>query len=145
MDNAVAKIDTSLESLLSGLNHNQREYLTLIAMNCDVVKARNLVNISDSTITGWRKSDDFCLKEMIVEKGDMNSEALTVYLDSKLPYVMHELVSICLSGGNGDKPHKDKEKAIEFFLKDLCGVSKHVNKEMGFYRFLEERKEVVNA
>lgn len=138
----VANTNRTLEGLLSGLTHDQRDYLTFVAMKCDVVKARKLANISDSSVTGWRKSEDFCLKEMIVERGELSTEALDLYLDSKLPYVINELLGICLSGQDGEKPHKDKEKAIEFFLKDLCGVSKHVSKEMGFYRFLEERKEV---
>ena len=134
----------SVEQLVEGLTSTQRDYLLMRAMGCSSDEARNILHINTDRLHNWKRSSPlFAAKLQTMEHSDGQwaRDALTIYLDINLPFVVHELLEICFSGsGRGlyEKPHKDKEKAIEFYLRDLCGVSKAVKKAYNFEHFLLE-------
>ena len=141
-DMVVYENNHSFSDILIGLNREQRNYLTFLAMKCESNDAMKLAKVRKEKKDKWMENSEFVSKELTVLENDFSTEALSIFLDTRMPFVLNSLVNICLSGEDGNRPSKDKEKAIEFYLKDLCGISKHVNKEMGFYKFLEERLEI---
>lgn len=142
-------LQQSLEEVVAGLTSIQRDYLLMRAMGCCNDEARHLLKIDTDRLQNWKKvSPLFLSKFAIIEASDGQwaKDALTIYLDINLPFIVHELLEICFSGSirsSYDRPSKDKEKAIEFYLRDLCGVSKAVKKVYNFERFLIEMKKEV--
>ena len=139
--------DEGIEIVIAGLTKEQRDYLLMLAMGCSNVDARRLSNVSEAQVRSWRRSELFCQKENSIEasEGEWKRDSLSIYLDTKLPFVVGELLTICMSGNNGGKPHKDKEKAIEFYLKELCGVSRAIAKSTNFEHFIIEMRREENA
>lgn len=140
-------VQQSLEEVVAGLTSTQRDYLLMRAMGCSSDEARHLTKVNTDRLHNWRRASPlFVSKVEIIESSDglWAKDALTTFLDVNLPFIVHELLEICFSGSDKssyDKPSKDKEKAIEFYLRDLCGVSKAVKKVYNFERFLIELKD----
>jgi len=132
----------NIESVMAGLPKEQRDYLLMRAMGCSVPDSRKLAVVTKNQVRSWRGNEWFCQKEAIVEasEGSWVRDSLSIYLDDQLPFVVSQLLSIILSGENGERPHKDKEKAIEFYLKELCGVSKAVRTSTNFEHFVIEMR-----
>lgn len=135
-------LQQDLDAVVAGLPREQREYLLVKAMGCGDSDSRKLSLVTKSQVDGWRKHDYFSSKETAIEssEGSWSRDALSVFLDGKLPYVIGELLGIIMSGADGERPHKDKEKAIEFYLKELCGVSKAVKASTNFEHFIIEMR-----
>lgn len=128
----------SLESLIEDATPLQRNFLILKAMGSDDSEAKRIADVSQRTLQYWQDDERFLSISAAVAIGDHKAEAIEMFLDHNLPSVLGELLLICTSGKNGERPHKDKERAIEFYLKDLCGISKHTDKSMSIAKILLE-------
>ena len=140
---------TELGEILGGLTSTQRDYLLFRAMGTTDMEARKILKISVDRLYGWKKSGLFYQKYRIIEESEEQwaKDAVLMFFDANLPFVVWELLQICYSGSEKsayDKPHKDKERAIEFFLKELCGISRNVAKSYNFEQFLVELKDENN-
>jgi hypothetical protein len=137
MSTALEVIPTkSLSELISKHSPLQKNFLILKALGSDDREARRLASVAESTYNTWKGEDAFKNTLVAIYDGHFHTEAIELFLDTNLPTVLGELLLICTSGSDGERPHKDKERAIEFYLKELCGVSKHVEKSMSIAQIL---------
>jgi len=123
--------DDKLKKLLEPRTPKQREYLTCLALGASRIDARRMVSVSDSSLDNWSKDLAFIEVEELLESTDrFKDEALTLFIGDNLPFVLTELMIVIR--GNG----KDKEKAIEFFLRDLSDVMHKVDKKGAYEEML---------
>ena len=122
--------DNTLRTLSTPLSKMQKDFLCLKAMGSSDIEARRMAEVAESTFRLWKENEAFMDSYNIVGTGGYRTEAIEMWLDNQLPVVFSELMNIVSSGKDGGRAHKDKERAIEFFLKELLGISKHVDKSM---------------
>ena len=126
----------TLSEILSTTTEFQKSFLILKALGSDDHEAKRITGAATSTHLTWKTDERFTKALAEIYNGNYRAEAIEMFLDVNLPSVLGELLLICKSGMDGERPHKDKERAIEFYLKELCGVSKHVEKSMSIAQIL---------
>ena len=142
MENEFALVeDTDLKIATKNFTKLQRDFLCFKAMGSKDGDARHQAGVAESTLREWKKDELFLNTYSLVGMGAHKTEGIEVWLDNQLPVVFSELMNIIGSGSDGNRAHKDKERAIEFFLKELCGISKHTEKSVSLAKLLVEYKE----
>lgn len=120
----------SLKEALESFGTKQRNFLCFKAMGSDDGEARILASVPESTLRDWKSNELFLNAYNLTAAGDYRTAAIDIWLDAQLPTVLSQLMHIITSGTDGERASKDKEKAIEFYLKELCGYSRHVDKSI---------------
>ena len=136
----------TLKEALTPLEHRQKTFLCFTAMGSDDSEARSLALVPESTLRLWKENPKFLNAYNFAKVGNFRTEAIDIWLDAQLPAVLSNLMNIIGSGTDGERPHKDKERAIEFYLKEMCGYSRHVDKSISLAGMLVDlAKERENA
>ena len=127
-----------LESALSGLPFRQRQYLSVLAMRGDEILARRLSNNDAKVVENWRTDTVFANREAVIQasEGQWKTDGFALWLDDELPEVLSELVNIVHMEPDNAKALAVKEKAVEFFLKELCGLTKNIRKSVSFDKLI---------
>ena len=129
-ENQFALVDPNakLKDLLESRTDLQRKYFTQLALGASRLEARRDAGVSDTSVDNWGKDLAFTeIEEVIESTNKFRDEAFTLFVGDNLPSVLVELMTIIK--GNG----KDKEKAIEFFLKDMSNITHGKGGKKGQY------------
>lgn len=143
-ENQFALVDPNakLKDLLESRTDLQRKYFTQLALGASRLEARRDAGVSDTSVDNWGKDLAFIeIEEIIESTNKFRDEAFTLFVGDNLPSVLVELMTIIK--GNG----KDKEKAIEFFLKDMSSITHKGGKGKGGYEemLVRIRRKAVDA
>ena len=137
MENLV-EVYSDLEAALNGLSFNQRRYLSVLALRGDEIAARRLSSTDGKLVDKWRNDNIFKLREEAVKRseGEWRTEGFTLWLEDELPSVMEELMGIIHLEADEGRKLAVKERAVEFFLKDLCGLNRNIRKSVSIDKLI---------
>lgn len=128
---ALVDPNAKLKDLLENRTSLQKDYLTHLALGATRIEARRIANVSDTSLDNWGKELVFIELEELIESTDkFRNEALALFIGSNLPMVLSELITVIKGSG------KDKEKAIEFFLKDMSNITRKIDPKGAYEELL---------
>jgi len=112
--------------------------LSVLALRGDEIAARRLSSTDGKLVDKWRNDNIFKLREEAVKRseGEWRTEGFTLWLEDELPSVMEELMGIIHLEADEGRKLAVKERAVEFFLKDLCGLNRNIRKSVSIDKLI---------